>query len=170
MRCNDAPEVNAELALFVDGSLDPEAHARVAAHLAACAACAAEATQLRALLGNLARHAPAAERDELFWQDLARDIRRATGALPVPWWRRPLLWASGLAAAVAVAVALLVLLPRATGPAPQVVVAAPTTKAAPLDELLDEAELALGSPAAAEEELEELELDDAAAARIEAAL
>ena len=47
MRCND---VGAELALFVEGALEAGAQQRVAAHLGDCAACAAEAAAIRALL------------------------------------------------------------------------------------------------------------------------
>lgn len=163
-------DIHDELALFVDGSLEADGAARVAAHVAGCAACAAEVGEIRALLGAMARAgdpAASAERGERHWQTLARDIRAATDALPMPrlpWWRRPLALglASGLAVAAAVAGALLVVRPVAVAPVIQEV--------ADIADVVDDEQLALGSPAAADEELEELELDDAAAARVEAAL
>jgi anti-sigma factor RsiW len=164
--------VRDELALFVDGSLAAEAAASVAAHLAGCAACAAEAAAIRALLAGVAAARPDEQRPDLgdrHWQALARDIHAAVDALPAPgrpWWRRRFAWAGagGLALAAVAAAALLAARPAPAPAPPGTPVAAPT-----LQEVVDE-ELALGKPGAAEEALDELELDDAALARLEAEL
>jgi anti-sigma factor RsiW len=49
----DCDDIRERLSDYLDGELDPAAHARVALHLAACAACAKIALELAVVVGAL---------------------------------------------------------------------------------------------------------------------
>lgn len=68
---NHEPHVEAELATYVDGRLDATAHARVAAHLESCAACALAAGALRAV-ERVLDDDPAAAPIAPMWPAIAR--------------------------------------------------------------------------------------------------
>lgn len=83
--CADVEEL---LAPWADGGLTEASALRVAAHVQSCAACAAEVTEIRALLSVLHGEfgASAPRHDDAFWQrlaaNIATDIDGATGVGP----------------------------------------------------------------------------------------
>jgi hypothetical protein len=86
-----------------------DGHATYAAHLSACGACAAKIDALRETLGTVAS-IEAPEPSPLFWTSLAARINDAIDAPPPrhPWWAAPGLAWLGVAAAVVLAAALMV--------------------------------------------------------------
>ena len=97
-----------DLSAYLDGQLRPRAHARLAAHLAACPACAASLAELRALHTDFQ-----ALPDERLGFDLAQVIRGRIEALPprtqagrAPRWRRLVPAGIGAAASVSIGLAL----------------------------------------------------------------
>jgi Putative zinc-finger len=101
MTCAHAREL---LAAFADGGLEGREHAEVAAHVRGCAACTEEVRVLREVLGDTRRLAAPVAKDDVFWQNMARDIRVAVAdARPrFFWWRLPALGVAFAMAAAAV--------------------------------------------------------------------
>jgi anti-sigma factor RsiW len=115
-RCD---EIRDDLIEFAEGALPPDAHRRVEAHLAWCAACTREAALLVETLTR-ARALPGPETPDAFWADFGATVRQRIAAETPPpqsfflrlgtWggrlsWLRPL---PALGAAVAVGVLLAV--------------------------------------------------------------
>ena len=82
-RCD---EIRDDLIGFAEGELAPDAHRRVEAHLAGCAACAREAALLVETLTR-ARALPAPEMPDAFWADFDATVRQRIAAETPP--RRP---------------------------------------------------------------------------------
>ena len=82
-RCD---EIRDDLIGFAEGELAPDAHRRVEAHLAGCAACAREAALLVETLTR-ARALPAPETPDAFWADFGATVRQRIAAETPP--RRP---------------------------------------------------------------------------------
>lgn len=104
MTCTQAREL---LAAFADGGLEGREHETVAAHVRGCAACTEEVRVLREILGDTRRLAAPRAKDEVFWQDMSRDIRVAVAEDSARrprffWWRLPALGVGFAMAAAAV--------------------------------------------------------------------
>ena len=112
MTCAHTSEL---LAAYADGGLEGREHDEVAAHVRGCSACTDEVRVLRKLLADT-RHLGAAppsrsgsqlgsrsQKDEAFWNDLARDIRVAIAdeKPAARWWRLPAVTAAFALAAAA---------------------------------------------------------------------
>jgi predicted anti-sigma-YlaC factor YlaD len=82
------PHCRDELTMYLDGQFPPEAHARVAAHLAQCRRCRSELEQVamaRAVLQRL----PVVKAPEALWKSIeaASDARRRQKSRPAAAWR-----------------------------------------------------------------------------------
>jgi anti-sigma factor RsiW len=107
-----------ELIDAVEGTLDPA----LAAHLTRCAACDAEVSRLRAVLGD-AKAADVPEPSPLFWDHFSTRVRAAIENEPVPertwlpvWLRWPVLAPIAALALIVLALTVSVPRPRNTGP------------------------------------------------------
>ena len=131
-----------QLAAWVDGGLQGADARAVTRHVAQCPRCAGEAEELRLVLADLhaaMAHAPAMDRSEAFWQEMAAGIDAAIDqsaaagaepshlfALPARRWRSLAWAASGAFAAAALALlAVRLASPPAVGPAESAAAMAP---------------------------------------------
>jgi len=96
-------EILDHLPLHCGGDLPLDLARKVEAHVAGCSRCAAELEAWRRLRGVLldSREPEQADASGL-WQRLEPrlDVVDAAAGLRPPWWRRPVVWGAGLAAAL----------------------------------------------------------------------
>jgi len=110
-------EIQAELAAFALGALDPLEREEIVAHLASgCAACARELAEWREVVGSIALAGSDADAPNLkaaLWRRMQREGRRP-GVIPMSRWRPSTMLAAG-ATAIAAAVLLVLGVVRDAG-------------------------------------------------------